>query len=130
MQISAHAVLADALLAQGKLDAARKEIAAGKPLAARTQQRLVRLQFEIAAAEVQAASGKPADLQAATVSLNRVIGEAEKNGILATLYEARIALGNAQVKFGNKEEGRALLTAVEKDAVEKGFVLISRKAGR
>jgi serine/threonine protein kinase/tetratricopeptide (TPR) repeat protein len=129
LQISAHAILADALLAQGKLDAARKEIAAGKPLAARTQQRLVRLQFEIAAAEVQAASGKPADLQAATVALNRVIGEAEKNGILATLYEARIALGNAQVKFGNKEEGRALLTAVEKDAAE-GFVLISRKAGR
>ncbi len=58
LQISAHAILADALLAQGKLDAARHEIAAGKPLAAKTQQRLVRMQFEIAAAEVQAASGR------------------------------------------------------------------------
>ena len=130
LQISAHAILADALLAQGKLDAARKEIATGKPLAAKTQQRLVRLQFEIAAAEVRATTGQAADLQAATAALNRVIGEAEKSGILATAYEARIALGQAQVKYGNKEEGRALLAGVEKDATSKGFVLISRKALR
>ena len=102
LQISAHAILADALLAQGKLDAARKEIAAGKPLAAKTQQRLVRMQFEIAAAEVQAASGKPADLQAATAALKRVIGEAEQCGVLATLFEARIALGKVRVKYGKQ----------------------------
>ena len=34
------------------------------------------------------------------------------------------------MKYGNKEEGKALLAAVEKDAADKGFVLISRKAGR
>ena len=130
LQISAHAILADALLAQGKLDAARKEIAAGKPLAEKTQQRLVRMQFEIAAAEVQTASKKPADLQAATTTLNRVIGEAERSGVLATAYEARIVLGKALVKYGNKEEGRSVLAAVQKDAAEKGFVLMSRKAGR
>ena len=130
LQISAHAILADALLAQGKLDAARKEIAAGKPLAAKTQQRLVRMQFEISAAEVQAASGKPADLQAATAALKRVIGEAEQCGVLATLFEARIALGKVIVKLGNKAEGHALLAAVQKDAAEKGFALISRKAER
>jgi tetratricopeptide (TPR) repeat protein len=130
LQISAHAILADALLAQGKLDAARKEIAAGKPLAEKTQQRLVRMQFEIAAAEVQTASKKPADLQAATTTLNRVIGEAERSGVLATSYEARIVLGKTQVKYGNKEEGKSVLAAVQKDAAEKGFVLMSRKAGR
>jgi len=130
LQISAHAILADALLAQGKLDAARKEIAAGKPLAEKTQQRLVRMQFEIAAAEVQTASKKPADLQAATTTLNRVIGEAERSGVLATAYEARIVLGKTQIKYGNKEEGKSVLAAVQKDAAEKGFVLMSRKAGR
>jgi tetratricopeptide (TPR) repeat protein len=130
LQISAHAILADALLAQGKLDAARKEIAAGKPLAEKTQQRLVRMQFEIAAAEVQTGSKKPADLQAATTTLNRVIGEAERSGVLATAYEARIVLGKTQIKYGNKEEGKSVLAAVQKDAAEKGFVLMSRKAGR
>jgi len=130
LEISAHAILADAFLAQGKLEAARKEIAAGKPLAEKTQQRLVRMQFDIAAAEVQTASGKPADLQIAIAALNRVIEQAEKSGVLATAYEARIALGKTQVKYGNKEEGKALLAAVEKDAAAKGFVLMSRKAGR
>jgi tetratricopeptide (TPR) repeat protein len=57
LQISAHAILAQALLAQGELNLAQKEIAMGKPLAAKTQQRLLRLQFEIAAAEGLAAYG-------------------------------------------------------------------------
>ena len=51
-QISGHAILAQALLAQGKLTLAEKEIATGKPLAAKTQQSVLRLQFQIAAAEV------------------------------------------------------------------------------
>jgi eukaryotic-like serine/threonine-protein kinase len=130
LQLSAHAILADAFLAQGKLDAARKEIALGKPLAEKTQQRLLRMQFHITAAEVQTASGKPADLQAAIPALNRVIEQTKKSGVLATAYEARIALGKAQVKYGNKEEGKALMAAVEKEAAEKGFLLMSRKAGR
>jgi serine/threonine protein kinase/tetratricopeptide (TPR) repeat protein len=128
LQISAHAVLAQALLAQGKLNPARREIVTGKPLAAKTQQRLLRLQFEIAAAEVLAASGKPADFQAATTSLKAVIQEAEKKGIRAPLYEARLALGKAEMQHGNKEDGRARLAEVEKDAGASGFVLIRKKA--
>ena len=105
---------AQALLAQGKLNLAQKEIAIGKPLAAKTQQRVLRSQFEIAAAEVLAASGKPADLQAATASLKAVIQEAEKKGILGVLYEARLALGKAEMKHGNKEDGHARLAEVER----------------
>jgi len=127
-QISAHAILAQALLAQGKLNLAQKEIAMGKPLAAKTQQRVLRSQFEIAAAEVLAASGKPANLQAATASLKAVMQEAEKKGILGVLYEARLALGKAEMKHGNKEDGRARLAEVERDASASGFVLIRRKA--
>ena len=100
----------------------------GKPLAAKTQQRLLRLQFEIAAAEVLAASGKPADFQAATASLKAVIQEAEKKGIRGPLYEARLALGKAEMQHGNKEDGRARLADVEKEAGASGFVLIRKKA--
>ncbi len=130
MQLSAHAILAESFLAQGKPSAALREIALGKPLADKTQQRLVQLQFEIAAAEVQASSGKVADFQSASAALNRVIGEAEKSGILTTLYEARIALGKAELKHGKKAAGQARLAAVERDATAKGFFLLSRKAGR
>ena len=127
-QISAHAILAQALLAQGKLNPARNQIATGAPLAAKTQQSVLRLQFQIAAAEVLAASGKPGDFQAATASLNAAIAEAGKKGIRAPLYEARLALGKAEMKHGNKEDGRARLAEVEKDAAASGFVLIRNKA--
>jgi len=87
-QISAHAVLAQALLAQGKSAAAGKKIALGRSLAAKTQQRLVRLQFEIAGAEIKAS----ADLPSAAAVLNRVVSEAETRGIRGMVYEARLAL--------------------------------------
>src|SRR6185295_7519431 len=124
-QISAHAVLAQALLAQGKSGAAGKEITLGRPLAAKTQQRLLRLQFEIAAAEVRAG----ADLQSATTALNSVASEAEKRGIRGMVYEARLALGKAEMKYGNQADGLARLAGVEKDAASSGFVLWARKAG-
>ena len=75
-----------------------------------------------------AASGKPGDFQAATASLNAAIKEAGKKGIRAPLYEARLALGKAEMKHGNKEDGRARLAEVEKDAGASGFVLIRNKA--
>ncbi|MGC2185963.1 MAG: tetratricopeptide repeat protein [Terriglobales bacterium] len=123
-QISAHAILAQALLAQGKSGAAGKEITLGRSLAAKTQQRLVRLQFEIAGAEVRAS----ADLQSAAAVLNSVALEAEKRGIRSMVYEARLALGKAEMKYGNQAEGRAHLATVEKEAASSGFVLVARKA--
>jgi hypothetical protein len=39
-----------------------------------------------------------------------------------------LALGKAEMKHGNKENGRARLAEVEKDAAASGFVLIRNKA--
>ena len=96
----------------------------GRPLATKTQQRLLRLQFEMAAAEVRADT----DLQSATAALNSVALEAEKRGIRGMVYEARLALGKAEMKYG-AGCGRARLAGVEKDAASSGFVLLARKAG-
>jgi hypothetical protein len=43
-------------------------------------------------------------------------------------YEARLALGKAEMVHGNKGDGRAPLAEVEKDAAASGFALIRRKA--
>jgi hypothetical protein len=43
-------------------------------------------------------------------------------------YEARLALGKAEMKYGNQAEGRARLAGVEKDAASSGFALVDRKA--
>ena len=98
---------------------ARKEIETHKLLAAKTQQRMVRLQFEIVAAEVQAASGKPADLEGAMASLNAVKREAEQSGIRSLLYEANLASAKAEMKYGNKLEGQTRLADLEKSAMFK-----------
>ena len=49
--------------------------------------------------------------------------EAEKRGIRGMVYEARLALGKAEMKYGKQAEGRARLAGVEKDAASSGFVL-------
>ena len=57
-----------------------------------------------------------------------VIQEAEKKGILGVLYEARLALGKAEMKHGNKEDGRARLAEVER--IERSGHLPSRQLWR
>ncbi len=42
---------------------------------------------------------------------------------------ARLALGEREMKSGNAAEGKARLTALQKDAKAKGFNLVARKAG-
>jgi tetratricopeptide (TPR) repeat protein/TolB-like protein len=130
MQISAHAILAGALVEQGKVSAAAKEIQTARPMAVKTQQRLMRMQFDINSAEVQTASGKPTEIQSAIAALNGVIHEAKKSGLVEIVYRAQLALGKAELKRGNKAEGAPILSAVEKDANASGFLLISRKARR
>ena len=130
LELQAHAILAEALLEQGKAGPARQEIAQGNALAARTQQRRLQLQFEIAAARVLGASGRPSDVQAARSSLDSVIRETEKLRILSDLFDARFALGEMELKYGNRADGQARLSGVEKDATSSGFLLVAKKAAQ
>ena len=56
--------------------------------------------------------------------------EAKKYGYLSYEYQARLALGEVEMKAGKAAAGRARLAALEKDATGTGFLLIARKAGR
>ena len=89
----------------------------------------LQLQFEIAAARVLGASGRPSDVQAARSSLDSVIRETEKLRILSDLFDARFALGEMELKYGNRADGQARLSGVEKDATSSGFLLVAKKAG-
>ena len=128
LEIQARVILAQSLLAQGKVNLAQKEIAQGKSLAEKTQQRLIRLRFEIAAAQIQAASGKPSDLQAARNTLEAVIHETEKMQALSDLFEARFVRADLELKYGNRVTGGTLVAGVQKDAGASGFALIAKKA--
>lgn len=126
-ELEAHTLLARALLEEGRPAEARREIDQAASLVSKTQSRAARLGFSIAAAQARAASGKGPDVAEAERSLQTVLTSARRDGFLGYELEARLALGQIEMKAG-RNAGGAGLTALEKDAAAKGFGLIARKA--
>jgi tetratricopeptide (TPR) repeat protein len=125
-EIWADAVLAMALLAEGKSGEAAKET--NSVTTEKLQNEEVRLEFELATALVRAASGKPADQSAAIKALEATRGEAAKHGFVGYELEARLGIGEIEINSGRIASGRTDLQALKRDAKAKGFLLIARKA--
>jgi eukaryotic-like serine/threonine-protein kinase len=128
----AEAVLARSLLAQGKLARATESISRATSLAGQVKDPALRLPVEIevgiAAARIQAASGKQRDQATAMTSLGQRLTEATRNHLTKLLFEAALALGETEIESGKATAGRARLQALEKDATARGFLLIARQA--
>ena len=77
------------------------------------------------AGDCSAASGKGAE---ALQGLDAVLAEAKKYGYLIYEYQARLALGEAEMKSGKTTAARARLAALDQDATRTGFLLVARKA--
>jgi tetratricopeptide (TPR) repeat protein len=120
----ARAVRARALLAQGKLVEARSEIARSLALFAKSENRQMHLGLRILEGRVSAAEGRAA---AAAGTLESARREAAKVGLLGLELEARLALGEVEMKSANVAAGRARLELLQKDGSAKGFGLIARK---
>ncbi len=121
---AALAVLARSLLLQGKTHAAAETIERAQKLAAKSEERAARTTIAILAARTDAASGAT---EAAEKSLESILTEAVRLGDVPTQLEARLALGEIEMKSGKVDSGRAGLATLEKDATAKGFLLIARK---
>jgi tetratricopeptide (TPR) repeat protein/predicted Ser/Thr protein kinase len=124
-EIGAHAVLARALVLTGKTKDALTEIDAAKSLLSATQNPTSRWDISLIEGRIQSALGNPA---AAKKMLVAVLNEADKAGFVPYSFEARLAIGETEMKSSNTAEGRARLQALQKDAKAKGFMLIARKA--
>jgi serine/threonine protein kinase/tetratricopeptide (TPR) repeat protein len=124
-EIRADAVLAQALLGQNNPSAAFEEIDNIAAKVGKSQNRDIRLYSQVVASRVDAAMGKPA---LAERRLRAALAEAIRYGLVNRQLEARLALGEIEVKSGNAVDGRSLLHALERDAKTKGFLLIARKA--
>ena len=120
----AQAVLVRALLAQDRIAEAEKETDRLASPVARSQNAEARLKFKIAAARARAALQR----DDARKELEEVLAEATQLGLNQYQFEARLAIGEIEVKSGKMIEGRAHLGALEKDATAKGFLLVARKA--
>jgi serine/threonine protein kinase/tetratricopeptide (TPR) repeat protein len=121
----ASAVLARGLLAQGKTDEAARVINSVTIKGADTG---TRFEFILALVRVRAASRKPEDQRAARKSINSMVAETTRDGFKEYELEARLALGEIEMKSNQAETGRRMLAALEKEARSRGFALIADKA--
>jgi hypothetical protein len=94
-------------------------------IAQKSANKSLRLRAAIASARFRAATGHAPE---ASSSLRATITSAKAEGLLAGQFEARLALGEIQMKSSNVVSGRALLAILERDAKDKGYLLMARKA--
>jgi DNA-binding winged helix-turn-helix (wHTH) protein/tetratricopeptide (TPR) repeat protein len=127
-EAEANLVLAETLLAEGKVAESRKNLERVLSVARQTHNRKLELSAALAEARVRAASGKAADVSESLTSLDRIIAEATAGKFARVAMEARLALGETQLNFGDQGVGRAILQSLEKESAGGGFATVARKA--
>ena len=124
-ELAASIMLTQALLAEGKHDDVKKEIEGAKPLAAQSQNRQLRLQFDLALARVLLTSERP---ELSRAQLEKILEEARKHGFVGTEFEARLLLAEWQKKSGHGAASQTELAELESSARSRGFGLVAGKA--
>ena len=117
--------LTEALLAQGKHAEAQKEIEGSQDLAAKCQNLLDRLEYDVASARVLLASDHP---EMSKPRLERVLRDARAHGFVGIEFEAMLAAADLEKRSGHTALAQAQLASLERAARDKGFVLVARKA--
>ena len=129
---SAYTLLSRALLAQGKLQEARKAIQHAAELGRESPDPALTLPLTIQNAQIEMAAAAPraagrAALGTARQQLLGVIASARKLGYFQIECEARLALAAGDLK-ANPVLGRSQLETLEKETHERGLELLSHKA--
>jgi tetratricopeptide (TPR) repeat protein len=124
-EIVTHSVRVLVLLGQHKTVAALRECQQAEKISRDMQNRSVKLKFVIAAARVEAAFGKGREAEKA---LSAALAEAKRYGFAQRQFQAKLALGEIEMKMGRVKIGEDLLEGLENETTDKGFGLIGHKA--
>jgi len=122
---SSAALLGRALLAQGKLKEAQTATDSALALCRKAQVKSSRFQAEMVGAAVTFKTGKAAR---ALQILDGLQAEIRQGGFGGYELESRLFMGEIELNSGRVASGRARLEALDKDAQQKSFSLIARKA--
>jgi eukaryotic-like serine/threonine-protein kinase len=122
----AYSVMALALLAENKQSEARDAAQKAVAFATKATDRNPKYDAALAATRVDLAEGKCAE---ARKKLEPVLSQPSKAVSVPYLLEARLTLGEIDLKSGQTVAARARLASLQKQAREKSFLLIARKAG-
>jgi len=121
----ALATLARALQAQGQIAEAGQAIEQAAQRLGKAGERRHHLSLGITAARILSAAGKH---QEAMKHLNALLAEAKQIGFAGYQFDARLALGEGEIRSGQAAAGRERLATLEKEARAKGFGQIARWA--
>lgn len=122
-----RATLAEVLLLQGQTAAASGELARAAQLSENSQDVPVRVAVQMAQARIHLAAGRPADLATARAMARSALAAASQGGFVPEQLEARMILGQIEIKSGHAGAGLAMLRTLEEDAIQGGFLLIARR---
>jgi eukaryotic-like serine/threonine-protein kinase len=122
---SSAAVLGRALLAQGKLKEAQSATDAAVALCQKAQVKSARFQASLASAAVTFKAGKAAT---ALQMLDSLEPEIRQGGFGGYKLESLLLVGQIELNSGRPASGRVRLEGLEKDAQQKNFSLVARKA--
>jgi len=124
-EISAGTALAEALLAQEKLSQTITEVDSMAPLVSKTQNKSIRLEFQLTNARVLLRTGK--DKQALAL-LEQVWSESRKSGFAIFVWDDELLLAELLLKTGRAPEAKQKLLALQKTTHHNGFELLANKA--
>lgn len=122
-EAGARDVLAQALLAQQKVDEAVTEVAAARALAVTDPP--TSLSLAITEARIEARKGGSAE---ALQKLAAATERAREAGLVLYQLQARLAMGETQMANGESARGRGTLESLSHEAKRLHYMLIARKA--
>jgi ATP/maltotriose-dependent transcriptional regulator MalT len=123
-EAAAHTLTARCLLQSGKLAEAKAEIQQAQKMV-KPDDHVARLPVAIASARIATVSG---DQATARKILDEALSEATKANLLYFQYDARLALGELEIKSGKVAAAHRRLTTLEKEAEDRGFLLIAHRS--
>jgi serine/threonine-protein kinase len=127
-EAAGEGILGLAWLGEGNLAEAQRAIVRVEQRLKVTEDRLLRLSGGIVVARVRAAANAPGSTALARRQLEALSRDAAGLGAVAIAFDARLALGEIEIKAGDAAVGRAHLSELARDAAAKGFVSVAKKA--
>lgn len=126
IQARALTLVAEALMRQGRLPAARETANRARTLADRSEDLEIRILVATSMARIEAAAEQN---RVAIGHLSWAIDESKKAGLVAANLSARLSYGAVLLKAGDPVAAQQAMVEVEQEATRRGFLLIASYAG-
>ena len=124
-ELGASIALIEALLTQGKQVEAQQEVEAAQRLGNQSQNRFLRIRFELASGRVLLGSDRP---DTSSPLFQRVASDTHRYGFVGLEFANRLAMAELAKRTNHPAQAEAELHALLKLTTSKGFGLIAHKA--